>query len=262
MNKHVIITGAGRGIGAAIADTFVAHGYSVTLLGRNAALLQDKANALTSIATQPEGKAKEVALALSCDITKPKEIDLAFKQAVDTFGPVDVLVNNAGAALTAPFVKTKPEQFQAMMNVNFLGACYCIQAVLPNMIERNSGRIINIGSTSSVKGYGYVSAYTASKHAIMGLTRSIAIEISKTDVTINTVCPGFTETDIVSDAIDNIIQKTGRSTEQAIAALTKHNPQKRFIQPSEVADQVYYLAAHAPSSITGQAIMVDGGETS
>ncbi|MFT5136597.1 MAG: 3-hydroxybutyrate dehydrogenase [Arenicella sp.] len=262
MNKHVIITGAGRGIGAAIADTFVANGYNVTLLGRNAALLQDKANALKSIATQSEGKAKEVALALGCDITKPEEIDLAFKQAVDTFGPVDVLVNNAGAALTAPFVKTKPEQFQAMMNVNFLGACYCIQAVLPNMIERNSGRIINIGSTSSVKGYGYVSAYTASKHAIMGLTRSIAIEISKTDVTINTVCPGFTETDIVSDAIDNIIQKTGRSTEQAIAALTKHNPQKRFIQPSEVADQVYYLAAHAPSSITGQAIMVDGGETS
>jgi len=262
MNKHVIITGAGRGIGAAIADTFVANGYNVTLLGRNAALLQDKANALKSIATQSEGKAKEVALALGCDITKSEEIDLAFKQAVDTFGPVDVLVNNAGAALTAPFVKTKPEQFQAMMNVNFLGACYCIQAVLPNMIERNSGRIINIGSTSSVKGYGYVSAYTASKHAIMGLTRSIAIEISKTDVTINTVCPGFTETDIVSDAIDNIIQKTGRSTEQAIAALTKHNPQKRFIQPSEVADQVYYLAAHAPSSITGQAIMVDGGETS
>jgi len=265
MNKHVIITGAGRGIGAAIADIFVANGYNVTLIGRNAVLLQEKANSLGQNTDPLTGKATElgeVALALSCDITKPEEIDSAFKQAVKTFGPVDVLVNNAGAALTAPFIKTKPEQFQAMMNVNFLGACYCIQAVLPNMMERNSGRIINIGSTSSVKGYGYVSAYTASKHAIMGLTRSIAIEISKTDVTINTVCPGFTETDIVSDAIENIIQKTGRSTEQAIAALTKHNPQKRFIQPSEVADQVYYLAAHAPSSITGQAIMVDGGETS
>lgn len=251
MNKHVIITGAGRGIGAAITDIFAAKGFKVTLIGRNAEVLEEKASGLG-----------EAALALSCDITKPEEIAVAFKQAIDTFGPVDVLVNNAGAALTAPFVKTKPEQFQAMMNVNFLGACYCIQAVLPDMMERNTGRIINIGSTSSVKGYGYVSAYTASKHAIMGLTRSISIEISKTDVTINTVCPGFTETDIVSDAIENIMQKTGRTAVQAIAELTKHNPQKRFIQPSEVADQVYYLAAHAPLSITGQAIMVDGGETS
>ena len=258
MNKHVIITGAGRGIGAAIADIFVAKGCNVTLIGRNVEPLEEKAKALA----QKHKQLGEAALALGCDITKPEEIELAFKQAIDTFGPVDVLVNNAGAALTAPFVKTKPEQFQAMMNVNFLGACYCIQAVLPDMIERNTGRIINIGSTSSVKGYGYVSAYTASKHAIMGLTRSIAIEISKTDVTINTVCPGFTETDIVSDAIENIVQKTDRSAEQAIAELTKHNPQKRLIQPSEVADQVYYLAAHAPLSITGQAIMVDGGETS
>lgn len=251
MSKHVIITGAGRGIGAAIADIFVSKGFKVTLIGRNLKLLEEKSTDLG-----------DAALALSCDITRTEEIHTAFKQATDKFGPVDVLVNNAGAALTAPFVKTTAEQFQTMMNVNFLGACYCIQAVLPNMIERNAGRVINIGSTSSVKGYGYVSAYTASKHAIMGLTRSIALELSNTKVTINTVCPGFTETDIVKDAIENIVQKTGRTEEQAISELTKHNPQKRFIQPSEVADQVYYLAAHAPSSITGQAIMVDGGETS
>ena len=251
MNKHVIITGAGKGIGAAIAETFVAKGYKVSLIGRNLEVLEEKASELGA-----------AALPLVCDITQPTAIEAAFKQAVQAFGPVDVLVNNAGAALTAPFLKTKPEQFQAMMNVNFFGACLCIQSVLPSMMERNAGRIINIGSTSSVKGYGYVSAYTASKHAIMGLTRSVALEISKTDVTINTVCPGFTETDIVSEAIENIIQKTGRTAEQAIAELTKHNPQKRFIQPSEVAAQVYYLAEHAPLSINGQAIMVDGGETS
>lgn len=250
MTKHVIITGAGRGIGAAIAETFVANGYAVSLIGRNAELLAEKAKQLGELATP-----------LVCDITQPAEIERVFQQAIDAVGPIDVLVNNAGAALTAPFVKTTAEQFQAMMNVNFFGACYCIQAVLPAMMKRNVGRIINIGSTSSVKGYGYVSAYTASKHAIMGLTRSIALEISKTEVTINTVCPGFTETDIVSDAIDNIMQKTGRTADEAVAELTKHNPQKRFIQPGEVADQVYYLAAHAPSSINGQAIMVDGGET-
>jgi len=129
------------------------------------------------------------------------------------------------------------------------------------MIDNKYGRIINIGSTSSVKGYAYVSGYSAAKHAIMGLTRSLAKELSQTGVTINTVCPGFTETDIVADAIKNIMNKTGRSEQEAIAELTKHNPQRRFIQPSEVAEQVYYLAALAPQSINGQAIMVDGGET-
>ena len=180
---------------------------------------------------------------------------------MNQFGSIDVLVNNAGAAMTAPFLKTDAAHLQKMMDVNFLGACYCIQQVLPSMLERNHGRIINIGSTSSVKGYAYVSAYSASKHALMGVTRSIALEISKSDITINTVCPGFTETDIVGDAIQNIVSKTGRTEQQAIAELIKHNPQKRFVQPHEVATQVYYLAAHAPSSINGQAIMVDGGET-
>ena len=129
------------------------------------------------------------------------------------------------------------------------------------MLENKAGRIINVGSTSSVKGYAYVTAYSAAKHAIMGLTRSLAKELANTGVSINTVCPGFTETDIVGDAIDNIMQKTGRTEEQAIAELTKHNPQARFIQPDEVAQQVYYLASNAPLSINGQALMVDGGET-
>ena len=249
-STHVLITGAGRGIGAAIAKLFAHNGYALSLLGRNQDVLDEQVSQL--------GKSTQ---AIVCDITDPAAVEKAFTQAQKIFGAVAVLVNNAGAAHAAPFLQTSPDKLQAMLDVNYLGACYCIQNALPSMLERKQGRIINVGSTSSVKGYGYVSAYSAAKHAIMGLTRSLAKELSKTGVTINTVCPGFTETDIVADAIENIMQKTGRSQEQAIAELTKHNPQARFVQPDEVAQQVYYLASTAPLSINGQALMVDGGET-
>jgi len=247
---HVLITGAGRGIGAAIAEIFAKGEFSVSLLGRQLTVLEEQVAAFGSHVQ-----------AIACDITDPNQVERAFDQACNEFGPITVLVNNAGAAHAAPFLKTSPERLQAMLDVNYLGACYCIQNVLPAMIENKHGKIINIGSTSSVKGYSYVAAYSAAKHAIMGLTRSLAKELSATGVSINTVCPGFTETDIVGDAIENIMQKTGRSEEQAIAELTKHNPQARFVQPIEVAEQVYYLATQAPQSITGQALMVDGGET-
>lgn len=247
--KHVVITGAGRGIGAAIAQEFSRHDYRITLMGRHLKPLNEQI-------TQLHGDA----LPLACDVTEQQNVENAFATAVSELGPIDVLVNNAGAAFTASFLKTSPDKFKSMMDVNLLGAVYCIQQVLPGMLERNAGRIINIGSTSSIKGYGYISAYSAAKHALMGVTRCIAAEISSSEVTINTVCPGFTETDIVHDAIANIMSKTGRSEEQAIAELTSNNPQGRFIQPQEVADQVFYLAEHAPLSVSGQAIMVDGGE--
>ena len=249
-SKHVLITGAGRGIGAAVSERFVASGYRVTLLGRDAANLTQQASQL--------GKLAQISV---CDITDPSNVADAFEAAANSFGSIDVLVNNAGAASTAPFLKTSPEQLQSMLSVNYLGACYCIQQVLAIMLERNSGRIVNIGSSSSVKGYPYVSAYSAAKHALMGMTRSLALEIASSKVTINTVCPGFTETDIVSEAIKNIMQKTGRTEQQAEGELTKHNPQKRFVQVDEVAEQVFYLAEHAPISVNGQAIMLDGGET-
>ena len=249
-SKHVLITGAGRGIGAAISRRFAGSGYRVSLLGRDQSLLEQQAKQLG-----------EAVAPLVCDITDPNKVALGFESAVNNFGSIDVLVNNAGAASTAPFLKTSAEKLQAMLDVNYLGACYCIQQVLPSMLERNSGRIINIGSTSSVKGYAYVSGYSAAKHALMGMTRSLALEIGKSKVTINTVCPGFTETDIVGDAIKNIVLKTGRTEQQAIDELTRHNPQNRFVQPAEVAEQVYYLAEHAPISVNGQAIMLDGGET-
>lgn len=247
---HVLITGAGRGIGAAIAKQFAENNYALSLLGRNQKVLDEQV-ALLGDNVQ----------AIVCDITDSVAVEQAFSKASKNFGAVTVLVNNAGAAHAAPFLKTSPSKLQAMLDVNYLGACYCIQQALPNMLENKAGRIINVGSTSSVKGYAYVTAYSAAKHAIMGLTRSLAKELANTGVSINTVCPGFTETDIVGDAIDNIMQKTGRTEEQAIAELTKHNPQARFIQPDEVAQQVYYLACDAPLSINGQALMVDGGET-
>ena len=248
--QHVLITGAGRGIGAAIAKQFAQNGYLLSLLGRNQNVLDEQVAILG-----------DSAQAVVCDITDPAAVEKVFLTATQAFGPISVLVNNAGAAHAAPFMKTDPSNLQSMLDVNYLGACYCIQQVLPNMLENKQGRIINVGSTSSVKGYAYVTAYSAAKHAIMGLTRSLAKELSKTGVTINTVCPGFTETDIVGDAIENIMQKTGRTEEQAIAELTKHNPQARFVQPNEVAQQVYYLASTAPISVNGQALMVDGGET-
>ena len=249
-SKHILITGAARGIGAAIAKTFSENGHRVSMLGRNLASLQETACELGSETS-----------CYACDITDPVKVESAFAAAVENFGPVEVLVNNAGAASSAPFMKTSPDQFKSMIDVNYLGACYCIQQVLPTMLEHHGGRIVNIGSTSSVKGYAYVSAYSAAKHAIMGMTRSLAIELGSSGVTINTVCPGFTQTDIVRSAVTNIMQKTNRSEEQAIADITKHNPQGRLVQPEEVAQQVYYLAQHAPLSVNGQAIMLDGGET-
>jgi len=244
---HVVITGAARGIGAAIADLFIERGFKLSLLGRNVEALDEK---IERLGTKAQG--------IICDITDPQAVTDAFVQVNESFGAPTVLVNNAGAAHAAPFLKTGVADLQAMLDVNYLGACYCIQQALPTMLENKQGRIINIGSTSSVKGYAYDSA---AKHAIMGLTRSLAKELSQSGVTINTVCPGFTETDIANDAISNIMKKTGRTEAEAIAELTKHNPQARFVQPVEVAQQVYYLATDAPQSINGQAIMVDGGET-
>lgn len=247
---HVVITGAARGIGAAIADLFIERGFKLSLLGRNAEALDEK---IERLGAKAQG--------IICDITDPQAVTDAFVRVNESFGAPTVLVNNAGAAHASPFLKTGAADLQAMLDVNYLGACYCIQQALPAMLENKQGRIINIGSTSSVKGYAYVTGYSAAKHAIMGLTRSLAKELSQSGVTINTVCPGFTETDIASDAISNIMNKTGRTEAEAIAELTKHNPQGRFVQPIEVAQQVYYLATDAPQSINGQAIMVDGGET-
>lgn len=174
--------------------------------------------------------------------------------------PIDILVANAGAAESAPFLKSDAALFQRMMDVNFMGVVHATHAVLPDMVARKSGRIIAVASTAGLKGYGYVSAYVAAKHAVVGLVRSLALEVATKNVTVNAVCPGFTETDLLEGSIDNIMSKTGRTREQAIAELAKHNPQGRLVKPEEVADAVLWLCGAGAGSITGQSIAVAGGE--
>lgn len=247
-DKHIVITGGGRGIGAAIADSLSAAGAKITIMGRNMKVLAHKAKTLKDC------------FAVSCDVTDDLSVTAAFTSAKDKFGPVDILINNAGAAYSLPFKKTDRAHLQNMLDVNLIGPYLCIQAVLQEMIDKKSGRIINIASTAALKGYGYVTAYCAAKHGLLGLTRSLALEMATKNITVNAVCPGFTETDIARDAIRNIMAKTGRTEHEAIGELTVHNPQKRFIQPEEVATTVLWLCSESASSITGQAIAVAGGE--
>jgi 3-hydroxybutyrate dehydrogenase len=244
---HALVTGGGRGIGRAIAAALTKAGATVTIMGRNLAVLHEVVAA---------GDAHH---ALAADVSDRAAMQAAIADAA-TRQPIDILVANAGAAESAPFLKSDAALFQRMMDVNFMGIVHAAHAVLPDMVARKQGRIIAIASTAGLKGYGYVSAYVAAKHAVVGLVRALALEVAGKNVTVNAVCPGFTETDLLEDSIDNIMSKTGRTREQAVAELAKHNPQGRLVTPPEVADAVLWLAGAGASSITGQSIAVAGGE--
>ena len=246
--KHAVITGGGRGIGAAIADSLAAAGANVTIMGRTLQVLENKAETLDNC------------LAVQCDVTDEASVTAAFAQAVAKYGPVDILVNNAGAAHSLPFKKTDRAHLQNMLDVNLIGPYLCIQATLQEMIDKGAGRIINIASTAALRGYRYVAAYSAAKHGLLGLTRSLALEVATKGVTVNAICPGFANTDIAWDAVKNIVAKTGRTEDEAIAELTIHNPQKRLIEPEEVGTSVVWLCNENSASITGQAIAIAGGE--
>lgn len=243
-DQHAMVTGGATGIGLAIAKSLASAGARVTIASRNI----ERASA---IAAELDG-----VTGARLDVADPASIAAAF----DAAGPVDILVNNAGVAYSAPFDRTTLEQWTDSIAVNLTGTFLCAQAALKSMRERGSGRIINIASTAGLKGYAYTSAYTASKHGVVGMTRSLALELASTGITVNSVCPGFTDTDIVADAAANIQSKTGRSQEEALAELVKHNPQGRLISPAEVADAVLWLCQNSSCSITGQAIVVAGGE--
>lgn len=247
-DRHVVITGGGTGIGAAIARSLDGAGARLTLLGRRPLPLQQLAAELRN------------ARARSCDITDEEAVSSAFAQAARELGPVDILVNNAGAAPTAPFHKLDAAAWRAVMAVNLDGVFNCTRAALPDMLERGWGRIVNIASTAAQRGYAYVSAYSAAKHGVLGLTRSLALETARSGITVNAVCPGYTDTDIIRDAVAAIVKKTGRSEEQALAEFTRVNPQGRLIQPEEVAATVLWLCSEQARSITGQAISISGGE--
>jgi 3-hydroxybutyrate dehydrogenase len=250
--RHAVVTGGGRGIGATIARALVEQGAAVTLMGRNAATLEDEAARL-----RPLGKVHCQAV----DIADAESTTAAFAAAAQALGPVTLLVNNAGQAVSAPIGKTDLALWNRMLSVNLTGSYLAIHAVLPGMLEQGWGRIVNIASTAALKGYPYVAAYCAAKHGVLGLTRALALELAKKPVTVNAVCPGYTETDIVRDSIANIRAKTGRSEAEALAELVKHNPQGRLVQPAEVANAVLWLCLPGSESITGQAISVAGGET-
>jgi NAD(P)-dependent dehydrogenase (short-subunit alcohol dehydrogenase family) len=246
---HALVTGGGSGIGAAVAQTLVASGMRVTVLGR-------KLEPLHALAAQyPDHM-----VAVQADVADADAVAQAFAHARSHFGPITVLVNNAGQASSAPFLKTDAELWQHMLAVNLTGTFHCTQAVLPDMLHAQWGRIINIASTAGLAGYAYVAAYCAAKHGVVGLTRALALELAKKGITVNAVCPGYTETDILRESIANVVAKTGRSEAQARAEFSAGNPQGRIVQPEEVADTVRWLCGGAAASINGQSIAVCGGE--
>jgi NAD(P)-dependent dehydrogenase (short-subunit alcohol dehydrogenase family) len=245
--SHALVTGGGRGIGRAMAAALSRAGASVTVLGRNRTALEE---AVTSGAAH---------FAVVADVADQAAVNAAISEAAAR-QPIDMLIANAGIAESAPFGRSDAALFERMWQVNFMGVVHAAQAVLPGMVERRHGRIVAIASTAGLKGYAYVSAYAAAKHAVIGLVRSLAMETARSGITVNAVCPGFTETDLLEGSIDNIMAKTGRSREQAVTELAKHNPQGRLVTPSEVADAVLWLCGEGAGAVTGQAIAVAGGE--
>jgi 3-hydroxybutyrate dehydrogenase len=245
--KHALVTGGGSGIGEGVARALIKAGARVTITGRNEAKLRAAVDALSSMG--------DIGFAVM-DVTKPDAVRASFAQA----GQIDILVNNAGQATPSAFTKTDEALWLHMLDVNLNGTFHCTQAALPGMLDAGWGRIVNVASTAALVGYRYVAAYCAAKHGVLGLTRALALEVATRGVTVNAVCPGYTDTDIVKDAVANIVAKTGRSEDEARRTLAAGNPQQRLVQVDEVANAVLWLCMPQSGAMNGQALAVAGGE--
>lgn len=251
--RHAIVTGGGRGIGATIADALARHGATVTLTGRDLDVLRGTAHDVSA--------AHGVTVAaLACDVTDDHSVKSAFATAQREYGDAYILVNNAGQAEGRPFLETSRDMWDRMLAVNLTGAYLCTQQVLAAMLREGSGRIINIASTSGLKGYRNITAYCASKHALVGFTRALAAETARAGITVNAVCPAYTDTAMTTRAIHNVARDMDRTDEQARGMIARAIPRGTLIRPEEVASTVAWLCSPDATGISGQAITIAGGE--
>lgn len=246
--KHIVITGGGTGVGAALAKAFDLAGANVTVTGRREEPLQIIAGQLS------RGQA------ICADVTDRESVRAMLNTARVRFGNIDIVIANAGAVESTPFAKMTMGQWQDTLAVNLTGTFNLFQEALADMQQKQWGRMIAVASMAGLKGYQYVSAYCAAKHAVIGLVRSLALEYAREGITVNALCPGFTETPMLERSLENIVNKTAMTAEQAAATLNKDNPMGRFIQPEEVAQTALYLCGCGAASINGQAIAISGGE--
>jgi NAD(P)-dependent dehydrogenase (short-subunit alcohol dehydrogenase family) len=248
--RHALVTGGARGIGAAVTRTLLRQGARVTILGRTVS---------ASDATSTFGVDSALEF-VRADVGEADDVERAFERARERSGNVDILVNNAGQGESAPFRQTDPALWRRMMTVNLDGTYHCVRAALPGMLDAKWGRVVNIASTAGVTGFGYVTAYCAAKHGVIGLTRALAVEVAAKGVTVNAVCPGYTATEMFEKTVSNIVEKTERTREQASADLLARSQQRRLVLPEEVANTVMWLCLPGSEAVTGQAITVTGGE--